>query len=411
MQYILPDLLIVVFSGLPLLGVFIPEYQTHDNLRLEGFYVADLIHCLITVIGSVLCVYYCKNKKLWWGEYKDLNYEKTMKNIMTICIILTILTFLTYGKAILSGTHRGVVRTSVGGLGWLSTFSQGYGMRSVLALSTIYYFYLSINRSAIVKQYVIILCCGLFGGIMSGGKANIIFAMLPVLIQSGEFLNYKKIAVIAVFGVLSVFIIGMAQMNMSFEESIIYNIYRATDLASYGSMCMWDKYPNGAEQPYLVILTSSLGENITSFLTGIDRHSVDFLKYSFSRAITYEYYNNYLGAVDGTVNLTVTPLGEGVFWFGRNFYFLVSLIGVLIFKFIVNGFYSSAARGKIVRNVVFTNFLITFILWLTTSQGFVLSLFIGMTALVYLFLVVISLKFMLKRAKIVKVKDLKDNKE
>ena len=403
MQYILPVLLIIIFSGTPMLGALIPEYQTHDDLKLDGFYTAELIHFIIIVVGSILCVNYYKKKKKWWGDYKDLNYINTMKQIMIVCIVLTLITFLTYGKAILSGTDRGEVRASVGGLGWLATFSQGYGMRSILALSTIYFFYLSINKSLIVKQYIIILCCGLFGGIMSGGKANIIIAMLPVLLQSSEFLNYKKIIVIGLGGVLSVFIIGMVQMNMSFEESVIYNIFRATDLASYGSMCMWDKYPKGAEHPYFVLMTSTLGENITSILTGIERHSVEFLKYSFSRFITYEYYKNYIGAVEGTVNLTVTPLGEGVFWFGRNFFFIVSLIGLSVFRIIVNGYYSSAAKGKVIRNVIFTNFIIIFILWLTTSQGFVLGLFIGMTALVYLFLTIILLKYVLRNAKIVRV--------
>ncbi|MFS2414419.1 hypothetical protein AAH145_26365, partial [Bacteroides thetaiotaomicron] len=42
--------------------------------------------------------------------------------------------------------------------------------------------------------------------------------------------------------------------------------------------------------------------------------------------ITYLYYGNAQGAIDGVVNLTITSFGEAVYWFGRKFYFIASLI-------------------------------------------------------------------------------------
>ena len=78
-------------------------------------------------------------------------------------------------------------------------------------------------------------------------------------------------------------------------------------------------------------LLIGLGERIISFLFDVDRHSVEFLKFSLPRYITYLYYGNAQGAIDGVVNLTITSFGEAVYWFGRKFYFIASLIFAFVY--------------------------------------------------------------------------------
>ena len=86
---------------------------------------------------------------------------------------------------------------------------------------------------------------------MAGGKANIVMMFLPVILQCGGFLKKRYLVTFVLFGALSIVIVGMFQMNMSFAQSVSYNIYRATSLSNMGTLCVWDKFPTGDPQAYM----------------------------------------------------------------------------------------------------------------------------------------------------------------
>lgn len=169
-------------------------------------------------------------------------------------------------------------------------------------------------------------------------------------------LEKRYLVTFVLFGALSIVIVGMFQMNMSFAQSVSYNIYRATSLSNMGTLCVWDKFPTGDPQAYMSLLIG-LGERIISFLFDVDRHSVEFLKFSLPRYITYLYYGNAQGAIDGVVNLTITSFGEAVYWFGRKFYFIASLIFAFVLYKISIWVFKTRKKDYLLKNVIVSVFL------------------------------------------------------
>ena len=110
-------------------------------------------------------------------------------------------------------------------------------MPALLSLSTVLYFYIYDHSKKINRQYVIVVICGILVAIMAGGKANIVMMFLPVILQCGGFLKKRYLVTFVLFGALSIVIVGMFQMNMSFAQSVSYNIYRATSLSNMGTLC------------------------------------------------------------------------------------------------------------------------------------------------------------------------------
>ena len=232
-----------------------------------------------------------------------------------------------------------------------------------------------------------------YGG---GGKANIVMMFLPVILQCGGFLKKRYLVTFVLFGALSIVIVGMFQMNMSFAQSVSYNIYRATSLSNMGTLCVWDKFPTGDPQAYMSLLIG-LGERIISFLFDVDRHSVEFLKFSLPRYITYLYYGNAQGAIDGVVNLTITSFGEAVYWFGRKFYFIASLIFAFVLYKISIWVFKTRKKDYLLKNVIVSVFFTSLCLgWLNSTSGCFLSYFFGFTSLVYLFGTYMLIKYVLK---------------
>lgn len=404
MRYSIVFWLVFVFTITPLFSYFTQDYIT-DNFSLDGFYSAFLVHLAIIYTSIVLTLWWCKKKKLGWqkNQYIDLNHVLVMQSIAKMITLFAIIFFVFYGRLIFSGLHRGNIRVGVGGVGWLVTYVSLYGTFSLMSLTCIYYFYLSPQKKKIKKYFYYIISIGILMGLMKGGKINVVYIMLPILLQCGELLNVKKLIAIGILGVLSIILIGTKQMDMSFSQSITYNIYRATNLELFGSFCAWDKYPRGANKPYLTFINASLGENLTAAIFGIDRHSREFLNYSVSRKLTYDYYGDSEGAVAGTTNITITPVGEGVFWFGRKFYFIVSILGALTISIIIRKLFLTMRGNMLLKNVMFTNLYLIFVLWCVASNGSIISQYFGLVTFIYLSLAYLTLRIILSKSKIVKL--------
>lgn len=223
--------------------------------------------------------------------------------------------------------------------------------------------------------------------------------MFPALIQYSQKLTVKKGFYIGLLGALSIVLIGEKQMGQTFSESVSYNIYRSTDLAGFGTACVWDKYPNGCPSAYLTIF-NTFGENLASKITGINRHSKEFLQFNVARDVTYDYYMDPEGAITGSGNLTVTSFGEAVYWFGHNYFFILSIIaGILTYKLIVI-LYRTRRSDKLRYNTLVTiYFTSVYVSWLNSTSGSLLSTFLGLTTFFYMILLYFLLKYIEQSSK------------
>ncbi len=389
-------ILVCLFTVFPLVGLIISgQLKLQFVFEFSSLIKANFLHVLILLFAVVWAFRTIKLKNYEWRPL-HLDPHKVLKVLLRIrnaILLMCVINFILGGIQIFSGVDRGVVRTTLGMWGWLLTFNTLYGVPGLCALATVYYCYFS-NKSKRIKylfyQIIFITLCI---ALMTGGKANIVLICFAPLLQYAPQLKMKQLFLFLLFGLIAIPIVGMFQMNMSFLQSISYNIYRATSLAAYGTMCVWDFWPNGAEDPYLT-LWGVFGTKLTSLFTGTDVNSIEFLDYSMARKITYLYYSMDK-ALTGTANLTITSFGEAVFWFGRKWYFVLSLfMGMILYHLSVSVF-KTRSYTTIKLNILFTVYFTTvFLGWLNSAS--VASLF-GMTTLVYMFLLNIVLRFVLRK--------------
>ena len=384
MQFLIYFLMIFMFTFLPVVGILVEDQNSIYGL--EHLKNANLIHICIMYVGLLLAYMKIKQKGYFWEKVNNGDLyipEKLFEKVACVAVLFVLFQFSFQGHMILSG-------------GPLTTYVGRFGMPALLSLSTVLYFYIYDHSKKINRQYVIVVICGILVAIMAGGKANIVMMFLPVILQCGGFLKKRYLVTFVLFGALSIVIVGMFQMNMSFAQSVSYNIYRATSLSNMGTLCVWDKFPTGDPQAYMSLLIG-LGERIISFLFDVDRHSVEFLKFSLPRYITYLYYGNAQGAIDGVVNLTITSFGEAVYWFGRKFYFIASLIFAFVLYKISIWVFKTRKKDYLLKNVIVSVFFTSLCLgWLNSTSGCFLSYFFGFTSLVYLFGTYMLIKYVLK---------------
>ena len=394
MQFLIYFLMIFMFTFLPVVGILVEDQNSIYGL--EHLKNANLIHICIMYVGLLLAYMKIKQKGYFWEKVNNGDLyipEKLFEKVACVAVLFVLFQFSFQGHMILSGVDRGIVRSSIGVWGPLTTYVGRFGMPALLSLSTVLYFYIYDHSKKINRQYVIVVICGILVAIMA---ANIVMMFLPVILQCGGFLKKRYLVTFVLFGALSIVIVGMFQMNMSFAQSVSYNIYRATSLSNMGTLCVWDKFPTGDPQAYMSLLIG-LGERIISFLFDVDRHSVEFLKFSLPRYITYLYYGNAQGAIDGVVNLTITSFGEAVYWFGRKFYFIASLIFAFVLYKISIWVFKTRKKDYLLKNVIVSVFFTSLCLgWLNSTSGCFLSYFFGFTSLVYLFGTYMLIKYVLK---------------
>lgn len=401
MPYFACLLLIGLFTILPLIGVYIASELW--NLDTSGMFAANLVHVCLIYLGAFFAIRKIKRKRLGWDTNKTIVVDsgKLFNNILKLCILFSIILFFLYGRAIFSGVYRGDVRASVGSFGWLVTFITGYAIPGLLAYATVVYcYYCEENQKQHYRiKFYLILGIGVLVGLMQGGKSSVVSTMFPAIIQYSQKLSVRNGIIIGVLGALSIILIGEKQMGQTFSESVSYNIYRATDLAGFGTACVWDKYKYGRDDAYLTVY-NVFGENITSRITGIDRHSQDFLKFNIAREVTYDYYKDPEGAITGSGNLTVTSFGEAVFWLGRTFFFVISIIAALItYKLIILLFKSRNPYRLRYNTLITVYFTSVYISWLNSTTGSLLSAFLGLTTLFYMVLLYYLLKYIERNSK------------
>lgn len=366
-------------------------------------FAANLVHVILIYLGAFLAIRKLKNKNINWDSNKNIlfNSNKLFDRILSVCIIFSIIEFFLYGRAIFSGSYRGDVRAGVGAFGWLVTFITRYAIPGLLAYSTVIYCYFCDEKQKQhnrVKFYFI-LGLGVLIGLMQGGKSSVVLTMFPALIQYSQKLSVRNGVIVAVLGALSIILIGEKQMGQTFSESVSYNIYRSTDLAGFGTACVWDKYEYGRDDAYLTVL-NVFGENLSSRITGIDRHSQKFLKFNLAREVTYDYYKDPEGAITGSGNLTVTSFGEAVFWCGRYFFFVISIIAAFITYKLTFLLYKSRNPYRIRYNTLVTvYFTSVYISWLNSTTGSLLPAFLGLTTLFYMVLLYYLLKYIESNSK------------
>ena len=393
MQLLIYFLMIFAFTAIPIVGLFLDD--SSPIYGMEELKIASIVHVIIIYIGIVLAFIKIHKRKYYWKPLSQRLCDRfdVLGKIAFWVFIMCVFKFFISGHMIFSGMHRGVVRTSLGILGPLSIFISLFAVPALLSLSTVLYFFYLNHTKSVNNSYLKILFFSVFLGVMAGGKINVVMIFFPMLLQGASMIRVRYFFLVIFVGSLSIVLIGMFQFGISLEQSFYYNIYRATSLSNFGTLCVWNEFPDGSSDAYFS-LWAGFGENIISYLLDVDRHSVAFLKYSLPRQITYLYYGNSQGAIDGTVNLTITAFGETVYWFGRNYYFIASVIfSFVTYKLTILVFKTRNVNSLISNTLVSVYFVSAFIVWLNSTSGSIFSSLFGFTTIIYMMLSYCLLKY------------------
>lgn len=380
--------ILLIFSIFPIIGIVLEDYYINSY----GITKANIIHVSIFAIFAIFALMKISDKQsVWLKDERDSDkIQLILERIRIVLIICLIINFALGGVYIITGIGRGVVRTTLGYFGWLYSFNIRYCMPGLFSIATVFYFYFSDKNKVLRRSYIQIVVISLLIAAMTGYKSAVVTVCFAPLLQYSQLLNKKKIILFTFLALASITILGVLQRDVDISESLSYNIHRATNLAAFGTIGVWDFFPNGADEPAKT-LWLVLGENLTSIFTGVERRSLEFLDYSLAKKITYQYYADYEGAILGTVNLTVTSFGEAVFWFGRKYYFLFSIMIGFIVYFMTLRVFKTRSYRNIIRNTMYTiYFTSVFVPW--TNSATVANLF-GITTLFYLMLLYLILKY------------------
>ena len=386
--------LIILYLLLPFIGLFTIS-QYHQNIFgfvSDNLIYSNLIHILIVLAGVIISTVFVNKRNIIFkaNTLDDLHVKRILSKCLYMLIFSLFIILVFGGYKILLGVDRGEFRVSIGGgFGPIYTLLTVFSTPAIMTYSTIYYL-LSSRNSIHRKKLFYCVLISLIIGLSTGYKFTALLILLPTLIHYFQVLKAKHFIIIGSVFFLLMTSSAMLVMKSGAENAALYVLARATSVASYGTVAVWDNFPEGAKDSYYSFL-SIFGNGTTSFLTGVKSGTFEFVKYNLSRHITYVSYPDTYGAVQGSVNLTVTNFGEGVYYFGRNYFYIFSILSSFIIGLIIKVLFWKREKSFLIFNSLISVYFTTVLLqWI--SGGGITSLF-QIPVLIYFILTYFILRF------------------
>jgi hypothetical protein len=330
------------------------------------------------------------------------NFSKQFLTVLLKLIFFSsILTFVLAGYRIFfEGEDRGFIRVNLGILGSIYTWVILYLTPSIVGLATYYVHILNKDKLSLVSKlkYFLILFLALSTAIFTGYKSTFILVLAPYIIIIIRSLYFLKLLLLTITGFLIMLIVTVLTMKMDFDAAFNYIIYRALILTAYGPISVWNFRDNIDLDP-IGLVFSIFGVKISSFLTGYDTSSVEFLKLFPTKYISYLAYPDTEAVLEGRVNLTITSFGDAVYILGKDYFFIYSIITGIITGYIMLKLRQSLESELPLQFIMSVIFLINIIIPLHNS-GDIFAIF-SIPTLIYLFALLIFLNFLLKKYRVI----------
>lgn len=369
----LPLLLLHMYLFMPGVGLWLMSltggggYLGSSDVELVRAY---FIHASIVFLLAYYFSGWRTGQKLSRSKFVFVRSHFFRSSVVLMLLVTLTLFFFGGARILFFGEDRGVLRTSLGSLGFFYTWLQIYVTPFIVAMVVAR----QISCGGRVRMAALIVyLLGLFVGIMSGYKFTTILIFLPALSMAFSKLRLLRIFQLAV-GVLAILMLTETmQSGRQPGESLAYLTARSTTIAAYGAMGSWMEFANDGLSIDRVMNSGMLlfGNKLAAALSGVPEDSIDFLRYNLARYVTYLYYPDSEGAVSGTVNLTLTVFGEGVAMFGGSLYWIWSLTTGAVVGFVLRAYVRAQARGDILSAVLWLVYYFSVILSWINSSGWV----------------------------------------
>lgn len=345
-----------------------------------------------SIVYGLIISSYIKFKKNNLGFKKNIQDRRTLFRISCLITFFCICMFYFSGyDYLVKGVNRGEIRVGMGVFGFLSKWIVIYAIPLLLFLTTI----IALNNK-ISKIYYYIYAVGIVSAIFTGYKFVLIFCFIPVLILILFNKNIVKTVGIIVPIILIVLTLTtkLVMGYDSYQDSFNFILHRMTVMSAFGTIGVWDNYPNGADFSDILKLSYSIfGSKINEFVFGIDFNSMDILDTNLSRKITYLVYPSWENALSGTSNVTVTSFGEAVYMFGK-FYWIYAIFSGMLISFFISKIIKYFYNGNAIKSSLYLIYTISALLsWMNSSSVFTL---ISFPIFIYMLMSYFMLIFLLK---------------
>lgn len=371
---LMPLMILIMFIVAPGLGLVLSQPRKELGEIGSGILLAYLIHSLI--IGIVVYYMTVKSRRKW----KDSDtappsstpiLESVFVRGALMMIISAALVFALGGyKIMFGGMHKGEVRTSLGGIGFLYAWLLRYLCPSLITYLSLLY-KASPDRKANTRIFILCFILAVFAGLMTGTKFATVMLLLPAMSVLIGARGFAKLVSAGFAGAALIVVASMMHEGRSFKEAVTYSGARATVIAAYGARSCWAgfaEHPAGLEG-FADSATLLGGNKIASASTGIPEQDIRFLKFNPARYITYLYYPTTDEAVDGTTNLTLTNFGEAVYYSGKHWFWVWSLASALILGMALNWYTYFYFKGRyLAAALVLTYYFTCLIYWLSSGD-------------------------------------------
>lgn len=349
-----------------------------------------------TIVYGIILFFYITNRKNKIGFKPSFKDNRTIKRISIVITFFCAAMFYFSGyDYLIRGVNRGEIRIEQGLLGFVSKWIMIYAIPILFYINTVIVYG---NKKISFLNYYIYLI-GSLSAIFTGYKFVLVFCFIPVLMIFLYDKNILKTCLIVapivlfVLTITTKFVMGYDSLTDSFN----FIIHRMTIMSAFGTIGVWNYYPNGATFSEIIKLTYSFfGNKINSFVFGIDFNSVDVLDTNLSRKITYLVYPSWEKALSGTSNITVTNFGEAIYVLGKNYWIYAILCGG-IFSLFISKLMENINKGNLIISSIILIYITGPLLsWLNSSSIFTIFSF---PVLIYVIMSYIMLVVLL-RAKI-----------
>lgn len=371
-------LIIAAYLLLPIVGqiyLYISgDYIAAGDVTIE-FITKNIIFSSIVFIIMFLWILFFKRDG--WGFLPKYNDRRSMLRISIIMTLLSIVVFAFSGyDYLIKGSNRGEIRVSFGAFGFFYKWITLYAIPALMFLMTVIYVSNKKEKFKIFVYYISLL--GALSAIFTGYKYVIVFTFIPVFFVFFYNKNIFK-AALYIAPLVLVLLTITTKMVMSFDtysQSFSFLLHRMTVMSAYGTVGVYNYFPNGADFNDAIKLSYGMfGNNINELLFGIDSKTVDVLDVNLARKITYMVYPAWETAISGTSNLTITNFGDAIYLLG-DLYFLYAIFAGFYVIFLFKNLMKNIEDGNIFFSSIILAYLLGVVLsWFNSTTIFVLFSF------------------------------------
>lgn len=338
--------LVMLFVGLPLVGlynfenIYFSTYSINVN-TFDGIYSAYqsyLIAMLISFLLTAAALLTFRLKRPQNDAFDPYRASNARLAITIFMVMAAIAAFFLGGQQIIAGTiHRGELRTSFGGAGFLYKLLIVFLVPAALAYSGALYKLAIDSGQAIGFPFLHLVLCVLTTAMM-GYKAAILIGLIPFFMIVVPTMTLKT-QLFAGGAALSLMVVYSWLVVIDTDGSALdvarYLVVRATQGTAWGLAASWDVAANPNPEAYRVLLPV-FGPRVTADMLGIPLGTIDQLQFSAGRYVSYLAHPHPELVLAGETNLTITLAGEAIYLLGRELFWIAGIpAGILTAVFAV----------------------------------------------------------------------------